>query len=298
MNNQLGNLDLIFKKIEEIEKERIISKIEDFCTRLKDAVVDFNLKLPPLVSFERYLHRITDIEDVFYAMEQIHECWLHLHPSLLFDRPLKANMSADEFLDQVLSHPDPKYDVMKKEVDRNNISELTISAVKAYEQMDYRYKNAYRRYMDGLFSICKSVCDKFDIKIAENFTTTYALTSSLTKSQIDNVFKAVANDGKMNDDEDTAAAFRSLFSKTISAVEKKILWLDVAKSKTPTYASLYLMFKTMGVEMNEFHKNIICKVFTTPQGSIKPDQLKSRDSNNSEKLKAFEKLVKDAIGRP
>lgn len=137
MNNQLDNLKLM---IEKIEKERIISKIEDFCTRLKDAVVDFNLKLPPLVSFERYLHRITDIEDVFYAMEQIHECWLHLYPSLLFDRSLKANMSYDEFLDRVLSDPDPKYDVIKKEVDRNNISELHLLAQKAYERMDNHYR--------------------------------------------------------------------------------------------------------------------------------------------------------------
>ena len=309
-NMALSSFGGKLKKMEEelavlnkhILQEQLTFRLEDLCTMLKSAVIDFNLKLPPLVSFERYLRKLTNIDDVFYVMDLVHQCWVYLHPTQLFDRSTKSTMSQEEMLDRALSkysgtNPNPDYDFINQEVDRHNISELTIFAANSYNKMDSRYKNAYSRYMDGLLEICKSVCKSFDIELGPDFTIDYVLTTktNLTSVQIDNVFKAVANDGKMNNDQDTAAAFRSLFNQTTSAVEQRIQWLDVSRSQKPNYASLYIMFKTMGVDMNKFHRTIICKVFTTRQGPIDPDQLKSRESNDSDTLKTFETLVSSVL---
>lgn len=300
-SNELSLAEMA-KALSELNREHIVSKLEDLCTMLKSAVTDFNLKVPPLVSFERYLHKIDpeNIKDVFYVMDMIHQCWLYLNPSFLFDRPMKSHMDVKEMIGKALNkyngpNPDPNYDFINQEVDRQNITVLTLLAAKAYNKLDARYKNAYGKYMDGLYAICKSVCLGFDIKLDEDFTINYVLTSNLTRSQIESVYNAVANDGKMNNDQDTKTTFLSIFDSTISAVEHQILWLDVAKSRKPNYASLYVMFKTMGLKMTAFERTVICKVFTTPQGPIDPDQLKSRETNNSNVLKTFEALIRKAL---
>ena len=307
--NNLERLKIIEKGMHELEfrvsnlwSAQIIYRLEDLCTMLKSAILDFNLKLPPLVSFERYLRKLTNIDDVFYVMEMLHQCWVYVHPLYLFDRPTKDLMSQSEMLNWAFNryrgkNPDRNYDFINQEVNRGNINELTLLFNKAYNHLESRQQAAYGSYMKGLEEISRSVCRSFDMELGSGFTICYVLTSKLelTRTQIDNVFAAVAKIGKMNNNEETAAAFRSLFSQTISAVEQKIQWLDVAKSHKPNYASLYVLFKTMGVEMNRFHRTIICRVFTSPQGAIDPDQLKSRETNSSDALDDFEQLVQNAL---
>ena len=117
----------------------------------------------------------------------------------------------------------------------------------------------------------------------------------MSPNQIKAVFNAVSQKGCMNGDNDTGATFLAMFNQTTNAVENKIMWLETTKSKAPNYAMLYTMFETMGVKMTEFEKIIICRFIRTTEGDIKPEQLKTRKSNQSKQLKDFECMIKDAV---
>lgn len=279
-----------------LERDLIIYKLEDLCTMFKGAIIHYNLNYPPLTIFERYIHKIKNRDDVLYVVELLHQCWLYIHPENLINRPLKQSISQYDMLDIALSNYDennlhPLYD-LDKDTDRDNINELIISFTTNLPQ---KYKAAYGKYVDGLLSICRSVCQHFEIELDDNFTIRYILKSKLqlTTAQIDKVFKAVADEGMMNNDPDTAASFRALFESSVIAPEHKIVWLDTTKGHSPNYASLYTMFNTMGVEMDRYNRSVICKTFTTKDGNIiKEEQIKTRKSDRQIKL---EKIIEETL---
>ena len=103
----------------------------------------------------------------------------------------------------------------------------------------------------------------------------------------------MADEGLMTNTTETRAAFRAMFDNVLTAVETRIEWLDKAKNKSPNYASLYVMFDALGVEMSTSNKDIICRVFTTPNGGINPNQIKVRDE--SKELNELRNKVKNAL---
>lgn len=291
MEQRLGKIEKLVKRE---HREHIVNRLEDLCMILKNAVIELNSIFPPLRSFEKYLYMLTEEEDVRYIMNMIHECWLCVCPCYIVGQP---EYDAYDFIDSVFygyNEAEPDYILTSQERERDRLyHQFCDNFLGLNKRRQYDYKN----YMADLNAICKVVCIKFDIKLTDYFTVIrsneFALKSKLSRAQVERVFKVVVQTGKMNGETDTKKVFRSLFGHIRCEKEKQITWLDTTKSKKPNYASLYAMFNTMGVEMTEYNRLLICKHFTTPQGAIEPTQLKSRKSSGH--LKQFEAQVKKAL---
>lgn len=309
-NNAIKNL------ADTYQQALYVSRLEDLCFNLKNAIIDLNLKFPCLVSFERYLLKLTDTNDLLYIMELLHQCWVYVHPNYLFDRPVKVSFNTEAYLDYVWKNSKAKdsrsFSFINNEVNRNNFTALELLYVKAYSNVQPKLEMVFRKYFDGLWEISNSVCESKQIKLAKDFTVQIALITKLTPVQIDAVFNVIIANGKIKSSNENRIIFKAMFDTTINVAEGKILWLDRAKSKSPNYASLYLLFRTMGIKMEKHEKAIICRFFQVvdedgTEISIDPSKLKSRKSNHdgngefengrtlSKQLVEFEKQLKDAI---
>lgn len=285
----------------QLLKELKVYKAEKLCFSLKSALVNFDLNYPPIESFERNLQQITETGDVLYIMQLIHDCWCLVYPDALFDRPTKRGIDIIT-LQTVLSkfsgdNPEKNYDVITNEINKDDINVLKIKYYREFANLSARMQGAYRKYMQSLYEVCKTICKNHDIELESNFLIPdYIIsTNKLTVAQVNNVFLAMANEKKMHNNPDTAAAFRALFGMTLNAVERRICWLDVSKSHKPNFLSLYKMFEAMGVEMNKFNRAIICKYFTTSDGAIEPESLRPREKNKSKARNRIEEMVKEAL---
>lgn len=290
-----------------------VLKLEDLCYKLKRAIIDKECMLPEKISIERYLHRLMKVDDIIYIMNLLHECWLYAYPAFHFDCQPKDSMSQEDMLDKALNKfkhielsddeggnksNDVKvsdYDFVKNEVDKHGIGASHIINYNKFVSLPKERKEECLDYLDSLWNIAKVVCDKKKIKIGTGFIVNYFLITPLTPNQIKAVFNAVSQKGCMNGDNDTESTFLAMFNQTTNAVEKKIIWLETTKSKAPNYAMIYTMFETMGVNMTEFDKIIICRFIRTTEGDIKTEQLKTRKSNQSKQLEDFECMIKDAV---
>jgi hypothetical protein len=58
------------------------------------------------------------------------------------------------------------------------------------------------------------------------------------------------------------------------------------KNRQFSIASIYTIFKTLGIEMNRHNREVICKFITRPDGkSLKQEQIKSRTTEKQDRLK-------------
>lgn len=290
-----------------------VLKLEDLCYKLKRAIINKEYMLPEKISFERYLHKLMKVDDIIYTMNLLHECWLYAYPAFHFDCQPKDTMPQEDMLDKALNKfkhigssddeggdrsNDVKvsdYDFVKNEIDKHKIVASHIINYNKFVRLPKERKEECLDYLDSLWKTAKVVCKKKKIKIGTGFIINYSLITPLSPNQIKAVFNAVSQKGCMNGDNDTGATFLAMFNQTTNAVENKIMWLETTKSKAPNYAMLYTMFETMGVKMTEFEKIIICRFIRTTEGDIKPEQLKTRKSNQSKQLKDFECMIKDAV---
>ncbi len=279
----------------EIKSQNIIDKLENFCTMLKSAIIELSLNVPSLVYFERYMKKIEEKDDFIYVISLLHECVIFLYPSSLFLRPVKR-LDLSDLFDSSDSATNDKIPSIKEETLRDNYSGLTILHHNAFNHLDSNIQQVYKKYVNGLQKTCQDISNKFGIHISNMFTIEYVLkVDNLNLEIIDRVFDAVAKEGKMKNDNQTKIDFRSLFPESEIAIENQIQWMDVSKNGGPNYSSLYILFETLGVSMNDYNKKVICNVFTTKDGSIAVEQLRSRDYNNSQAGQAFMKLIKSAI---
>ncbi len=286
------------KKIDDLKHQIIIDKLENYCIMLKSAIIELSLNVPSLIYFEHYLKELEKEDnkekDFIYLMHLLHECALFFYPSSLFERPVGKLDVSD--LDKIFTNHS-NFISMKDETLRGNFSGLTIMHYNAVKQLDSQIQQVYKDYIKGLHRICQDFGMKIGMDITELFIVRPRKLEvpNLTLDQIDRVFKAVATDGKMKSDQQTAIDFRSLFSQSITEVENKIQWLDVSKNGLPNYSSLYILFETLGVDMNENNKKVICDAFCTNEEPISLGQLRSRAYNNSKANSEFVTLVKKAM---
>ena len=291
---KLNDLD---SKFNEIKTQMIVDKLENYCLILKSAVVNLRLDFPPLVSFERNLNQLNKIDDIRYVMDMIHDCVAFIYPSYLFERPIKKEITPDDILNSLKGKNN--FGHFEDEALRHNYSGARICHHYAFNSMDAKLQQVYKDYFNGLHAICKSLCAKHNIDEPSNLflISDKVEITGITLDQIDYVFQVVANEGKMINNEETAFAFKSLFSVTNTISEQQIEWLDVAKNGGPNYSTLYLLFKTLRVNMNESNKEKICKAFYSKKGDILPKYLKDRSYNDSKSSKDFEDLIKSALSK-
>ena len=296
---------------ESLVREQNLNQLLNLTMMLKSAVLSINAHFPPLESFEYYLKRLTNREDLHYVITLIRRCWEYVNNAILV-RPSKYDLlemldMADEAYLENVSKGEGEKPILGEffstaDIDKDNY-ELDLWVKNLLSDTTQRRRQYFGWYMKSLYEICKGVCESFHEELRYDFIIPLVIPTSLTRTQIENVYKAVAGKGKMNNDPETGAAFMALFSPTTNANEKRVEWLDVAKNKQPNYSSLYKMLEVMGVDMSD-RSNLekICNAFyvtnkdTGNMQGIKIEQLRCRE--NTKSLYELESLVKNALGKP
>ena len=120
MGNQINSNKELLDAIEALRKKlqvdllenRYVSSLENYCTILRNAIINGELGLPNTSSFQFYFSKLKDQGNIDYLFSLLHECWILVHPNYLFNSELK-NDDIEVLLMKSLS----KYN---KIVDNNN----------------------------------------------------------------------------------------------------------------------------------------------------------------------------------
>ena len=273
-----------------------VSKVEDCCYKLRDAMIDVSLKFPEISTFEHYLKEIKDYDDIVYILGLLHKCWCFAHPDFLFNAVPK-NLSADEILQKLSVYqsdsPRGKSNILKEELDKKH-NHLLIAYYRAYQEAG-KMTLCYGEYMDRLYKIVSDLICRSGIEINNNFTFIPGIKTDKTPEQLERVFYVFSRQFNCCDDsEHNLRIFISMFNTSISAPNGAIDWHDIGsgKNKSPSIAAIYTIFNAIDVEMNLHNKTIICKYFKWPNGKLTPDQIKSRVND---KQSALEKAKKNVL---
>lgn len=281
-----------------------VFRLEGYCNELKEAFVDFTLKLPNQSSFEYYLSKLDNRKNIEYILGLLHYCWILVHPMKLYDRIYKENPM--EMLDCVLCKftgdekhkPGGDYDLVASEIDsgcNRFLSDHHFSNTQNLKNGKLLY--GFQEYLYKLYFSIKPICERNNIIIRKEFTVDSSLATGLSRSQISAVFDAVSQKGYISNDSETRSNFLSMFDTTCHIRNDKIMWKDVnKKNKQPAIASLYIMFQTMGIEMNAVNRETICQYFNDANNEpISPDSLKSRSLSGN--LEDIDRIVREAISQ-
>lgn len=273
-------------------------KIEDYCNSIRNAIINCTLNLPDISSFEFYLSRLKEQANIEYILRLLHHCWLLVNPDRMFDAAHKdedPNKMLEKALskytgDQLFKY-DGSYNMVSKELDapvKIIIADFYYRKVKENKMLHF-----FREYIDELHKKTKNIYEHWGLTIRNDFIPIRCLQVELSRNQLQTLFQAVALEGFMTNDEATENTFLSLFSNTLHTADKKIIWHDInKKNNRPSIASLYVMFATMGIDMNLQNKAIICKIFNDADNKpILPENLKPR--KESDTLRGIISIVKN-----
>ena len=274
-------------KIDITEEEYFLSKAEEYCYTLRDAMIDMSLKFPEIATFERCLNKIKTYGNIAYIMRLLHRCWCFAYPKYLLDAVPK-DIPFDKMLDMMLSkYRSPSmHSVITEELNKN-IHPLIMAYYKAYIE-NGKMTMYYGTYMDSLYNIAKNVCSQHSITLAEGFIISATIKTDKTTAQLSRVFDVISKRFKFcPDNADCRRIFISIFDSSVSAPDGIIPWMDFGSSKgrEPSLASIYTTFDALGVDMSYSNKATICKYFTWQNGEIMPEQIKSRKNTKQNKLR-------------
>ncbi len=285
-----------------VSKEDLyVFRLEDYCSSLRNGIINANLTLPSISSFKFYFSKLQKVGNIEYVLELLHECWLLAYPDNMFNSaykdtdPIKIlDSSLSKYDNKDSSYGDSSYDVVSEELNTSiNITIAQIYYHNACKNKDQLH--LYREYIDKLYTAINSIFHSDEITIEKGFIPVCCLKTTLNRDQQLSLFKAISSEGFMVNDKMTQYSFLSLFSNTLHTSDKKIIWLDInKKNHQPTIASLYTMFSAIGVEMNTHNKSIICKLFIDANNNpISPESLKPR--NESESLRRIKSIVDEIL---
>ena len=97
MGNQINSNKELLDAIEALRKKlqvdllenRYVSSLENYCTILRNAIINGELGLPNTSSFQFYFSKLKDQGNIDYLFSLLHECWILVHPNYLFNSELK-----------------------------------------------------------------------------------------------------------------------------------------------------------------------------------------------------------------
>lgn len=160
----------------------------------------------------------------------------------------------------------------------------------------------YKKYLAELLTLVRCVGNKWNgsgcyCNISEGFLLSETIKTDKSQKQLRAAFDVISKKFNCCTYTDlNTKIFMSMFDTSLVSVSGTIEWTDISTERTrqPSIASLYTLFKSLGVDMSTQVKEIICKRFTWKNGmSIEPDALKHR---NTTKQKNIEIAIKEAIG--
>lgn len=284
------NINITKKELHASLEKFYLTILEGYCYKLRDAMIDLSLKLPEINTIDRYFKELKDYDNIVYILSILHKCWCFAHPEYLFNT-IPKDLSIDEMFQRLsiyqLDSSRGESDMLKEELDKKH-NPLLIAYYNAF-----RYAGdmalCYGEYMKQLHNVIYVHCNEFYIDIKDNFTIIPTLKTDKTTQQLKDVFNVFSRDFDCCDDSDeNLRVFLSMFNTTISVPEGTIPWHDMGSEKNRQFsiASIYTIFKTLGIEMNRHNREVICKFITRPDGkSLKQEQIKSRTTEKQDRLK-------------
>lgn len=277
-------------KIDITAEEYYLSKVEECCYKLRDALIECSLKYPEINTIERYLCKLEKYDSVVYVIGLLHRCWCFANPGYLFN-PMPKDLSLDQMLDMAMSKYNsnsPRYKIGTLKEELNKESTPLISAYyRAYQHSEWMAM-CYQSYMDELFQLVARVCDSFNINLSEGFIISDTIKNDKNPSQLKRAFEVLCKSQCCTKSESNLRSFLSIFDSTIIAPEEPIYWIDIGSSRgqSPSIASIYTTFSALGVDMNMHNKTIICKHIVNQDGTrISPEQLKARATPKQNELR-------------
>lgn len=269
------------------KEDLFVFRLEDSCNCLKSAVINSTLNLPSISSFRFYFSKLKSTENIEYILGLLHECWILTHPDKMFDSSYKDDDPIAILENSLCKYSDnSSYDVVSEEM--NTPINIVIADTYYRKVQENEMLYLFREYLGEVYKAVNDAYNGYDFIIEKGFMPVCCLKVALSREQLRLLFSKVSQAGFMKDDEATCYSFLSLFSNTLHSSYGKIIWLDRnEKNNQPAVASLYAMFSAMGVVMNKYNKNIICKHFNDANNNpISPDSLKDRkDSSTLQKIK-------------
>lgn len=263
----------------------IVSKLEEYCYILRDAMIDMSLKYPEISTFERYLSEIKQEDSIIYIVGLLHKCWCLAHPYFLFNT-VQENNVLDYLTKYSKGTPNSGVDIPKEAFNKKPTPLL----IRHFRKKNKERKMLlnYKEYLDNLYEVTNIQCERFKIKLRDNFTIIAVLETKKSSEQLKNVFEIFSKQFNCCEyNENNLQVFISMFSTTPSRTENTILWTDIGSeiSKEPSLASIDTIFRSLGIKMNSYNKSIICKYITWKYGNIKPEQIKPRSNEKQNDLK-------------
>lgn len=250
-----------------------VSKLEDHCYALRNAMIDLSLKFPTINTFDRYLSKLKLRDNFIYIVNLLHECWCFAHPSYLLDA-----MQQDHGIDFSVKRLGHAPETIAASFDKHILP----------LKLDYYNRNLnesvltanYGLYMKDLYHVTKNVCYKsFGLNLLEGFIISYKIPTDKTPDQLRKAFEVISKEFHCCDySDDNIKVFLSMFDTTFTEPEGTIEWKDIgsSKNKMTSFASIYTLFSALGVDMSLGNKTIITKYIITKNGEIAPEQIKSR----------------------
>lgn len=277
-----------------------VSKLEECCYKLRDAIIDLSLKFPEFDTFENYIYELKDYSSFFYISRLLHRCWCLAHPDYLFNT-MQGTISG--------------IDDLKKLRMMGNKSKRALPNVlmnKPVNPMEMEYYNKYMAYKDGqhvtkisyfvyymdkLFDIFKSACDEVGINISQGFIIEECLHTSATPAQLEKAFDVFSTKyGCCDNSSENRQTFLSMFDCTTTLPEGTISWKNIGSANNKEFfiGSIYAVFKAVGVDMNITNKRIICDHILVKNVKIDPEKLKNRKENDLQQtlISAIESAMK------
>lgn len=263
------------------------SRLEELCCSFKQSMSMDHLPYPTSMTFKRYLGLLIDSYDkdnnlspICYSLDLLGDLYVMSHPDFLFDLKQADLLSVENW-------------------DDYKTAELPIYSQKLSYWKVFCNSEQKRMYVDFLQDInnyLKLRLAKYGIELKDDFTADTKIKADVSISQIKSVVVLLQELGYIDSDVETANAFISIFQGSALAQQKmKIEWKCTFKtgdsgSTTQNIAALYVLFDTLGVDMeNQYYRRSIEQIFLD-SGCLKKRKM-------SVFLKSFKSQLEDSLNR-
>ena len=279
-------------------EEYYVSKLEEYCYKLRDAMIDISLKFPELDTFENYINGLKDYSSFLYISKLLHQCWCFAYTEYLFNT-MQVKISGAEDLRKLrlIEDKSEKALTLMNVLMNKPVHPLKMAFYRAYMEQHETVKQFYVNYMKELFDIFQDACNEFGINISEGFIIEECLHTSATPAQLKKAFDVFSKQyGCCDDSRENLQTFLSLFDCTTTLPEGTISWKNIGSANNKEFfiGSIYAVFKAVGVDMNITNKRIICDHILVKNEKIDPEKLKNRKENDLQQtlISAIESAMK------
>lgn len=258
--------------------ETYINKLETLCYELRNSIVDFNLKLPFITTFERYFNlwckeEKTEEEkknhtEILYIISLLQEIRMLVYPDTIFDSKIDSDIPDELLLEKGFPSVGSKLSEKKHWGIIHTHHYLNLRA--------FKDKPYYQKYYKNLFNVIAPILQRIEITLNPDFsiTTKINIDKKWTSEDLGKLYDKLEKNGYIEKGEKIKNSFLSLFNAWIWNEFTPIKWMDItlkSNEKRPrtNYSSLYYLFEELGCKLEgSENKKLIARAFTDIDGEL------------------------------